>query len=414
MIRFRQVLAVPGMTPLLSISLLARAAITADATALTMYVVLALDMSYAAAGAVVAALTAGVALGGPLLGRMIDRRGLRTVLAATVVSQLVFWLAVPVLPYVILLGASFAAGLLMVPIQQVTRQAIAAMTTAGQRRAAFALESVVGELSYMVGPAVVILCAAKLSPGMVAWGLGAAIVAGGAGIALLDPPLRAEDEADDEAADRPRRREWLGAPMVAVLTMGFGVAMLLSGIDLAIVATLRETGQVSWAAVVVAVLGVASVAGGLVYGALSRPMSTWLLLGLLGLATVPIGLAHDWPWLCAAVIVAGLLTAPTLSTVADAVSRLAPAGVRGEATGLQSSASSAGFALGSPVVGAAIDASTPAGGFAAAGLVGLLTALTGYLLSRRSPAAAPSPSSSSPSSSSSQAPEPCDATAPTP
>lgn len=407
-------LAVPGMTPLLSISLLARAAITADATALTMYVVLALDMSYAAAGAVVAALTAGVALGGPLLGRMIDRRGLRTVLAATVVSQLVFWLTVPVLPYVILLGASFAAGLLMVPIQQVTRQAIAAMTTAGQRRAAFALESVVGELSYMVGPAVVILCAAQMSPGVVAWGLGAAIVAGGTGIALLDPPLRAEDEADDEAADRPRRREWLGAPMVAVLTMGFGVAMLLSGVDLAIVATLRETGQVSWAAVVVAVLGVASVAGGLVYGALSRPMSTWLLLGLLGLATVPIGLAHDWPWLCVAVIVAGLLTAPTLSTVADAVSRLAPAGVRGEATGLQSSASSAGFALGSPVVGAAIDASTPAGGFAAAGLVGLLTALTGYLLSRRSPAAAPSPSFSSSSSSSSQAPEPCDATAPTP
>ncbi|MGV9533411.1 MFS transporter [Streptosporangium sandarakinum] len=417
MSRFRQVLAVPGMTPLLSISLLARAAITADATALTMYVVLALDMSYAAAGAVVAALTAGVALGGPLLGRMIDRRGLRTVLAATVVSQLVFWLTVPVLPYVILLGASFAAGLLMVPIQQVTRQAITAMTTAGQRRATFALESVVGELSYMVGPAVVILCAAQMSPGVVAWGLGAAIVAGGTGIALLDPPLRAEDEADGEAADRPRRREWLGAPMVAVLTMGFGVAMLLSGIDLAIVATLRETGQVSWAAVVVAVLGVASVAGGLVYGALSRPMSTWLLLGLLGLATVPIGLARDWPWLCVAVIVAGLLTAPTLSTVADAVSRLAPAGVRGEATGLQSSASSAGFALGSPVVGAAIDASTPAGGFAAAGLVGLLAALTGYLLSRRSPAAAPSPSfssSSSSSSSSSQAPEPCDATAPTP
>ncbi|GGP88744.1 MFS transporter [Streptosporangium pseudovulgare] len=404
-------LAVPEMTPLLGISLLARAAITADATALTMYIVLALDMSYAAAGAVVAALTAGVALGGPLLGRMTDRRGLRAVLTATVVSQLVFWLTVPVLPYVILLGASFAAGLLMVPIQQVTRQAIAAMTTAEQRRAAFALESVVGELSYMVGPAVVILCAAKMSPGVVAWGLGAAIVAGGTGIALLDPPLRAEDEADGEAADRPRRREWLEARMVAVLTTGFGVAMLLSGVDLAIVATLQETGQVSWAAVVVAVLGVASVVGGLVYGALSRPMSTWLLLGLLGLATVPIGLAHDWPWLCVAVIAAGLLTAPTLSTVADAVSRLAPAGVRGEATGLQSSASSAGFALGSPVVGAAIDASTPAGGFAAAGLVGLLTALTGYLLSRRSPAAAPSPSSSS---SSSQAPEPCDATAPAP
>ncbi len=395
------------MTPLLGVSLLARAAITADATALTMYVVIALDMSYAAAGAVVAALTAGVALGGPLLGRMIDRRGLRTALLATVVPQLVFWPAVPVLPYAILLCASFAAGLLMVPVQSVTRQAIAAMTAAGQRRAAFALESVVGELSYIVGPAVVIVCAATVSPGVVAWGVGAAIVVGGAGIALLDPPMRAEDEAGGGAAGRPRRREWLGARMVAVLTMGFGVAMLLSGVDLAIVATLREAGQVSWAAVVVVVFGVTSVVGGLVYGALPRPMPTWLLLGLLGLVTVPAGLARDWPWLCAAVIGAGLLTAPTLSTVSDAVSRLAPAGVRGEATGMQSSAASAGFALGAPVVGVAIDASVPAGGFAAAGLAGLLTALTGYLLSRRSPAA-PSPSSSS------RARESRDAVAPAP
>jgi MFS family permease len=374
---------VPGMTPLLGISLLARTAITADAMALTMYVVVALDMSYAAAGAVVAALTAGVALGGPLLGRMIDRQGLRTVLLATVVSQLVFWLTVPVLPYVILLCASFAAGLLMVPIQSVTRQAIAAMTTAGQRRAAFALESVAGELSYMVGPAVVILCAAKVSPGAVAWGVGAAIVVGGAGIALLNPPLRAEGEADGEAAGRPRRREWLGARMVAVLTMGFGVAMLLSGVDLAIVATLQEAGQVSWAAMVVAVFGVTSVVGGLVYGTLPRPMPTWLLLGLLGLLTIPAGLTHDWRWLCVAVVGAGLLTAPTLSTVADAVSRLAPAEVRGEATGLQSSALSAGFAIGSPLVGAAIDLTGPAGGFATAGLAGLAAALTGWLLSRR-------------------------------
>jgi MFS family permease len=389
--RYRQVLAVPGMAPLLGVSLLARTAITADVTALTLYVVLRLDMSYAAAGGVAAALTAGVALGGPLLGRMIDRRGVRTVLLVTVVVQVVFWLSVPILPYGILLGAAFAAGLLMVPAQSVTRQAIAAMTTAGQRRAAFALESVQGELSYIVGPAVVILCAATMSPGVVAWGVGAAIVAGGAGIALLNPPVRAEDETDAGAAGRPPRRQWLGAGMIAVLAMALGTTMLLSGVDLAIIATLEEAGQVSWAAAVVAVLGVASVTGGLIYGALPRPLPTWLLLGLLGLVTIPAGLAHDWPWLCVAVVGPGLLTAPTLSTVADAVSRLAPASVRGEATGLQSSAQSAGFALGSPIVGVAIDLSTPGGGFAAAGLAGLAAALTGCLLSRRSPARTPSP-----------------------
>lgn len=390
---YRQVLAAQGMAPLLSISLLARAAITADVMALTLYVVLGLDMSYAAAGGVAAAMTAGMAVGGPLLGRMIDGRGPRLVLLVTVGVQAVFWLSAPILPYGPLLGAAFAAGLLMVPAQLVTRQAIAAMTTVGQRQAAFALESVQGELSYMVGPPIVILCAAKVSPGVVAWGVGAAIVAGGAGIALLNPPLRAEDEASADTARRPRRREWLGPGMVAALVMAFGATMLLSGTDLAIVATLKEAGQVSWAAAVVAVYGVASIVGGLVYGALPRPLPTWLLLGLLGLATIPAGLAHDWPGLCVAGAGAGLLTAPTLSTVAAAVSRLAPTSVRGLATGLQSSALSAGFALGSPVVGMAIDVSVPAGGFAAAGLAGLAAALTGCLLARRSPSRTWSPRS---------------------
>ncbi|WP_233257899.1 MFS transporter [Micromonospora sp. S4605] len=110
-----------------------------------------------------------------------------------------------------------------------------------------------------------------------------------------------------------------------------------------------------------------------------------VLLGLLGLVTVPAGLADDWPWLCVAVVGAGLLTAPTLSAVADAVSRLAPASVRGEATGLQSSAQSAGYVLGSPIVGVAIDVSVPAGGFAAAGLAAIAAALIGRLLSHRSP-----------------------------
>ncbi|NMO56363.1 MFS transporter [Actinoplanes sp. TBRC 11911] len=369
------------MASLLGVSFLARVAITADVMALTMYVVLGLDKSYAAAGGVGAAMTAGLALGGPLLGRMIDRHGARVVLLVTVVTQVVFWLSVPALPYRMLLAAAFLAGGLMVPAQVVTRQAIAALTAPGQRRAAFALEAVQGELSYMVGPPLVILFAAQVSPGVVAWCVGAAIVAGGAGIALLNPPLRTEDEAVPVV--RPRRWEWLGPQLIAVLVLAFGTTMVLSGTDLAIVATLEEAGQVSWGAVVVAVYGVASATGGLVYGALPRPLPTWLLLGLLGLATVPAALAHDWPWLCVAGAGAGLFAAPTLSAVADGVSRLAPAGVRGEATGMQSSAQSAGFAFGSPITGAAIDISTPGGGFVAAGLAGVVAALIGALLYRR-------------------------------
>ncbi|MEV8371361.1 MFS transporter [Kribbella sp. NPDC056861] len=382
MTTYREVLGLRGMTPLLAISLLARCAITADVMALTMYVVLALGKSYAAAGLVAAAITVGVTAGGPLLGRLIDVRGLRFVLLTTSAVQLAFWLCVPHLSFPALLAAALVAGLGMVPVQAVTRQAIAVMTSGEQRRPAFALESIQGELSYLVGPPVVIVAATNLSPEIVAWGIGALVVAGGLGIALLNPPV-SDNEQSADATRRPRR-EWLTTRLTAVLVMAFGTTVLLSAIDLAIVATLRASGQVSWAAIVVAVYGISSVIGGLVYGSLVRPFPTWLLLSLLGLATLPAALADTWPWLCLAGTIAGLLTAPTLSTIADAVSQLAPPHARGEATGLQSSALSAGFALGSPAAGAAIDLFTPAAGFVTAALAAFTTALIGYLLLRPS------------------------------
>ncbi|THC47020.1 MFS transporter [Streptomyces sp. A1499] len=380
---YRQVLALPGMTRLLAVSFLARTAITAAVMALTMHIVLVADLSYVAAGGVAAALTAGLALGGPLLGRLIDRRGLRAALHVTVAAQAVFWSSVPWLSYPVLVGAAFAAGMTMVPAQAVTRQAITALTAPGQRRAAFALESVQGELSYMIGPAVVVLCAATVHPAAAVWGTGVAIVVGGAGIALLNPPLGDTDAVPVGVEEGHPRREWLHRAMLAVLIMAFGTTLLLSGVDLAIVATLETAGQVSWGAVVIGVFGLASVVGGLVHGVLSRSSPTWLTLGLLGLVTMPLGLAEGWWWLCVGVVGAGLLTAPTLAAVSQEVSRLAPDARRGEVTGLQSSAQSAGFTLGSPLVGAVIDGCAPPGGFVAAGLAGFCAALAGCLLSRR-------------------------------
>ncbi len=368
------------MTTLLGVSLVARTAITADVLALTVIVALSLHRGYAAAGAVAAVLTVGLALGGPLLGRLIDARGLRAVVLVTTVAQAAFWVSVPVLPYAILLLAAFPAGLLMVPVQSLTRQAITAMTSPGQRRAAFALESVQGELSYLAGPAIVVLGAASISPAVVAWGIGAAITAGGIGLALLDPPLRA---AGEPRAGESRAGRWLSRRMLAVLVLAAGTTALLSGVDLAIVAVLRQAGQLSWAAVVVAVSGAASVLGGLVYGAQSRSLPAWLLLGVLGVVTTSAGLAGNWPWLCVTLAGAGLLIAPTLSTLADAVSRLAPAAVRGEATGWLSAAQSAGFAFGAPLAGLSVDTVTPAAGFVAAGVAGLAAALAGGLLAKR-------------------------------
>jgi predicted MFS family arabinose efflux permease len=107
------------------------------------------------------------------------------------------------------------------------------------------------------------------------------------------------------------------------------------------------------------------------------------LMGTLALFTIPVGLAGEWWWLALALIPAGLLCAPTLAATADAVSRLVPAGARGEAMGLYGSALTVGMAVGAPLGGAVIDALGPPWGFAAIGLLGGLVAILAWPAQRQ-------------------------------
>jgi MFS family permease len=84
-----------------------------------------------------------------------------------------------------------------------------------------------------------------------------------------------------------------------------------------------------------------------------------------------------------------LMCTPTMAASTETVSRLAPPRVRGEAMGLYDSSGRLGVALGSPVVGLAMDLSSPGWGFAAAGLGGLSFAGLGILCRQRSVALLP-------------------------
>ena len=87
---YRRVLALPGVRSLVLVALLARVPVIAAGFALTMHVLLDLGRGYAAAGLVGAASTIGSALGAPVLGRFVDRRGLRPMLVITAVSLVFF------------------------------------------------------------------------------------------------------------------------------------------------------------------------------------------------------------------------------------------------------------------------------------------------------------------------------------
>lgn len=373
---YRAALALPGVRALLLVSVLARVPHTAAGVALTFYVLLVLDRGYGAAGLVGTAVTVGAALGASLLGRLVDRRGLKPVLVLTTAAEATFWATAPQLSYPLLLPAAFVAGLLALPIFSVIRQSIAALVPEDRRRPAYALDSMSVELSFMVGPALAVALSTSVSPRLTLYAVGGGIVAAGLVLIVLNPPVRTADEDRAAPTAKVPRREWLTSRMVVVLAVSAASTLVLGGTDVAVVAALRHGGEVGWTGVVLGIWAVASLAGGFAYGALSRPVSPLLLMAALGACTVPIGLAGSHWWLvCLALFPAGMLCAPTMAATADAVSRLSPAPVRGEAMGLHGSSITVGVAIGAPLAGAVIDRTTPAWGFAVTGLVGLLVAL---------------------------------------
>ena len=123
---YRQVLAVPGVRALLLVGVLARIPATAVGITVTLHVATTLGRSWTQAGLVTAAYTIGVAVGAPLLGRLIDRRGLRTVMVLTTTVSAAVWFAAPHLAYLVLLPAALVAGLFGVPIFPAIRLALAA------------------------------------------------------------------------------------------------------------------------------------------------------------------------------------------------------------------------------------------------------------------------------------------------
>ncbi|GAA3995269.1 MFS transporter [Allokutzneria multivorans] len=392
---YRQVLALPGVRRLLLIALFARIPGSAVGVAMTLHVVLTLKEGYGAAGLVSACATIGMALSGPLFGRLVDRRGLRLMLAITTIGEATFWFIAPSLPYAALLGTALIGGFLTLPVGATSRQALAAIVPPEHRKAAFSLDTIFVETSYMLGPALGVLMATQVSTTLTLVAIGGGLVISGSVLFLVNPPIRSAASTEESAEPVPRK-EWLTRELVGALIISAGAVLVLAGTDVAIVATLERHGQVSWTGLVIVVWCLVSLTGGFVYGAMTRTVPPLVLMTTMGVLTIPVGIATDWWWLCLAILPAGALCAPLLSATTEWISRLAPESVRGEVMGLQQSALTLGSAMGAPFVGAVMDATSPAMGFVAAG--GLVTVAAAAVLFLQRPRASAAPASASASS----------------
>lgn len=429
---YRELLAVRPIRRLLLVGMVARIPHSAAGVLLTLHIVLTLGQGYAAAGAAAAVMTIGIAVGAPWRGRRVDTVGLRRALIPSVISEAVIWSVVPHVSYELLLPLVFVGGLLTLPIFSVVRQSLGVLATGEQRRTAFALDAISTELVFMIGPAAGALVA---TAGLSVLGLtviGVATSVSGLFLMWFNPPTRsAEAGADAEsdaafesgqqegaevamaaaapahlreaaaefaplAAAGDRRLErtglrrkvihnfvWFTPAVAAVFAVAAGAGMVLSGTDVGIVAALEHGGHQAEIGLVFLFWCGASVVGGVIYGAMHRPVSPILLLLGMSALSIPMAFAQDTWTLSLLALLPGLLCAPVLSAASEKVAELVDERRRGEAMGWYGSALTGGVALGAPLAGVFIDVVGPWAGFVAVGLGGVALCLLGLVLQHR-------------------------------
>jgi MFS family permease len=379
----------PVVRRILVLGVLIRIPMWAASVVLTLHVVAHLGRSYTEAGLVEMVLCIALAVSGPWRGRRLDRIGLRATVAPSLVILTVTWSIAPWVDYWLLLGFVGLSGLFVVPTFSIVRQVLIGAVPVEQRTAVLSVDSVVVELSFMIGPVLGVLAATYLSTPVALALCQLTAVVGAFALWVDDPPLGHEPEEDGH---KHRVREWLTGPVLMILALSVAATVILTGQDLGAVAALRamhHTTSIGW---VLAVWALGSALGGIVYGALHRHPPASVLLMLLAASAFAVSWGGDRLSFTALLFVSGLFCAPTMTATIDDLTRSVPASVRGEAMGWHGSALTLGGAAGAPLVGWAIDHGGWEGGFELAGALGLAIALTGLAvqsLSRRTRADEP-------------------------
>lgn len=341
---------------------------------------------YAIAGAVAATFALASALITPQVSRLVDRYGQRRVLmpaagaGALALGGLMLstWAGAPTW---LLFAFALLAGLMPSIGAMVRARWTEFYRDTPQLRTAFAFESVVDEIIFIIGPIVAIGLSVGLFPEA---GPLAALAFLVVGVPLLcaqrrtEPPVRARSSAMEASVIR------LGGVQVVVLAM-IAVGAIFGTAEITAVAFAEAQGQKAMASVALAVYAAGSLIVGLVFGTLrlKASLATQFLaaIALAAATTLPLLAVTGLVSLALVFFLAGAAVSPTIIIAMGLVERLVPPRQLTEGMTWAITGIGIGMAFGASAAGALIDAFGARGGFwisVAAGAIGLLVVLIGY------------------------------------
>jgi MFS family permease len=245
---------------------------------------------------------------------------------------------------------------------------------------AFALESVVDEMVYMVGPIVVAVLATLVDPVL---GIAAAAAAGTLGSLAFAAQRRTEPPAHPhERTDGVRpRMPWRTVIPIAVVCAALGV--LFGAAEVTTVAFADEHGHKGYSGGLLALWALGSLLSGLITGAITwkRPTSFRVRVGAIGMACAmaPLALVGTIPLMGVFLFLGGFAIAPTMVATITLVQESVPPSRLNEGMAILQTGIVAGVAPGAALSGVVVDAQGASAAYLvslAAGIVAALAAVT--------------------------------------
>ncbi|AJO79712.1 MFS transporter [Pseudomonas sp. MRSN 12121] len=393
---YRELFDAPGSRAFVTAGMIARMPISMTGIGL-ITMLSQLKGGYALAGSVAATFALATAFCAPQVSRMVDRFGQGRVLpiaagvggGALLALLLCTRLQAP--HWTLFLFAALAGCM---PSMSAMVRARWTELYRGQPRlqTAYALESVLDEVCFIVGPPLSVgLCVAVFPEA----GPLVALVLLAIGVTALvaqrstEPPVHPHEERHKASIIRS-----LELQLLVLLMIALGV--IVGVVDVVSVAFAQQQGQPAAASIVLSVYAIGSCLAGIAFGALKLdvPLPRLFMYGGIATAvtTLPLLLASNIFGLSLAVFVAGLFFAPTLIVAMALVENIVPPAKLTEGLTWLITGLSIGVAIGAASSGWLVDAFGARSGFwvaLAAGAVVLGAAVqSGRRLTRRQPAAA--------------------------